>query len=139
MFLSLRYSTMISFILSTTYSVTEIPTRRDSAKRQLLRLYSQFSFTKILKALQVFIFTAFWRYVPRPIKIVPYRRRQTKVTETPSRRYFEHIFQNAFLYCCFFNIDYRPTYRYVGKHAEGNIKKQLLYLHKIFERRPKDA
>ena len=40
LFLSLRYSTMVSFILSTTFSVTEIHPRRDSAKCQLLRLYS---------------------------------------------------------------------------------------------------
>ena len=37
---------MVSFILSTTFSVTEIPPRRDSAKYQKLYLYSQFSFTK---------------------------------------------------------------------------------------------
>ena len=42
---------MVSFILSTTFTVTEIPPQRDSAKSQLLRLYSKFSFTKILKAL----------------------------------------------------------------------------------------
>ena len=41
---------MVSFMLSTTFSVTEILPQRDSAKSQLLRLYSQFSFTKILKA-----------------------------------------------------------------------------------------
>ena len=32
MFLSLPYSTMVSFILSTTFSVAEIIPRRDSAK-----------------------------------------------------------------------------------------------------------
>ena len=42
---------MVSFILSTTFLVTEISHQRDSAKSQLLRLYSQFLFTKILKAL----------------------------------------------------------------------------------------
>ena len=42
---------MVSFILSTTFSITEIPPQRDSAKSQLLRLYSQFPFTKVLKAL----------------------------------------------------------------------------------------
>ena len=42
---------MISYILSTTFSVTEIPPQRYSVKSQLLRRYSQFSFTKILKAL----------------------------------------------------------------------------------------
>ena len=40
---SVRYSTMVSFILSNTFSVTEIPPKRNSAKCQLLRLYSQFS------------------------------------------------------------------------------------------------
>ena len=83
MFLSLRYSTMVSFILSATFSATEIPPWRNSAKCQLLRLYSQFSFTKILKALQVLIFAAFWRNVQR------------------------QLFKNIFLYRCFFNIDYR--------------------------------
>ena len=63
---------MVSFILSTTYHVTEISPLRDSAKRQLLRLYSQFSFTKISKALQVLIFTIFWRNIRRPSKIVSY-------------------------------------------------------------------
>ena len=51
MFMSLQYSTMVSFILSITFSITEIPPQRDSAKSQLLRLYSQFSLNKILKAL----------------------------------------------------------------------------------------
>ena len=35
---------------------------------------------------------------------------------------FEYIFYNAFLYRCFFNIDYRSTYRYGGKHVERNMK-----------------
>ena len=51
MFLSPQYSTMVSFILSNTLSVTEIPPQKDSAKSQSLRLYFQFSITKILKAL----------------------------------------------------------------------------------------
>ena len=46
---------MVSFILSTTFSVTEILPQKDSAKSQLLRLYSQFSFTKILKALPTYL------------------------------------------------------------------------------------
>ena len=55
MFLSLRYSKMVNFILSNTLFVKEkFPPRRDSGKCQLLRLYSQFSFTKILKALKLF-------------------------------------------------------------------------------------
>ena len=63
---SIRSSRIVRYILSTTLPVTEIAPRRDSDKCQLLRLYSQFSFTKILKTLQVIIFTAFWRNVPRP-------------------------------------------------------------------------
>ena len=51
MLLSFQNSAMASFILSTTLSVTAISPRWDSAKCQLLRLYFQFSFSKILKAL----------------------------------------------------------------------------------------
>ena len=71
MFLSLQNSTMVSFILSTTFSGSEIPPRRDAAKRQLLGLYSNFSFAKILKALQVLIFTACGGTSLGPPKIVP--------------------------------------------------------------------
>ena len=48
---------MVSFIFSTTFSVREILPRRDSTECQMLGLYSQFSFYKMLKALQVLIFT----------------------------------------------------------------------------------
>ena len=109
MFLSLQYSTKVSFISSTTFLVTESCPRRDSAKCQLLHLYSPFSSTQILKALKVFIFAAFRRDVPR--KTLP-RLLQDIV--------FEHIFLNAFLYRCFFNIDYNQKYRYACKHLEGN-------------------
>ena len=54
---------MVICIVNTTFTVTETPPRRDSAKCQLLRLHFQFSFIKILKALQVLIFTTFWRNV----------------------------------------------------------------------------
>ena len=50
MFLSLRYSTRVRFILGSAFSVDEIAPKGDSAKCQLLRLYSQFSWTKILNA-----------------------------------------------------------------------------------------
>ena len=40
---------MVSFILSATFSVIKILPQRDSAKSQLLRLYTQFSFTKKLR------------------------------------------------------------------------------------------
>ena len=49
MYLSLWYSAMVSFIISTILSVTEIPHRRDSAKCQLVRLYSQFHSPKCYK------------------------------------------------------------------------------------------
>ena len=42
------------------------PLKRFSFVSILLRFYSQFSFTKILKALQVLIFKTFWRNVARP-------------------------------------------------------------------------
>ena len=58
---------------------------------------------------------------------------------------FEHVFQNAFPYRCFFNIGYRQICRYkhigkhIGKHVERNIK-NTFYICKIFvERRPKDG
>ena len=50
MFLPLRYSTRVRFILGSAFSVDEIAPKGDSAKCQLLRLYSQFSWTKILNA-----------------------------------------------------------------------------------------
>ena len=52
--------------LSTTFYVTEVYPERNSAKCELLRLYIQFYFTKILKALQFFVFIAFWWKVLRP-------------------------------------------------------------------------
>ena len=57
----------------------------------------------------------------------------------PEKLIFEHILSIASLYRCFFNIYHMKTYSYVVKHVEGNIKKQLQYLHKIFERRSKDV
>ena len=44
----------------------DFPLKRFSYVSILLLLYSQFSFTKILKALQVLIFKTFWRNVARP-------------------------------------------------------------------------
>ena len=74
----LMLNTMVSFILSTTFYVTEIHPWRDSGKYQLLRLYSKFPLIKVLKALQVLMFTAFWSNVSR----------QTSVTKTSTRRHF---------------------------------------------------
>ena len=87
MFPFLRNSIIVSFIFSTTFSHTESNTQRDSAKCQLLRLYSQFSFTKILKALQALIFTSFWGNFPR----ISQKRSlltSTNVTETSSKSHF---------------------------------------------------
>ena len=47
---------MVSFFLCTTFFVTEIPPSRDLAKCELLRLYFQFLFAKLLKTLQFFVF-----------------------------------------------------------------------------------
>ena len=86
--------------------------------------HSQFSFTKILKALQVLIFTVFWK--KSQYKLTLPRRSQDVI--------FEHIFKNAFLYhFYFFNIDYSLTYRYVCKHAEENIKKSFYICIKFWE------
>ena len=46
----------------------------------------------------------------------------------PQNAIFEHIFQNVFLYCYFFNIDYR----YVGKHAGRKIKNSFYICIKRF-------
>ena len=106
MFLSLRYSTFASFIVSTTFSIIEIPPQRDSAKSQLLRLYSQFSFTKILKALHAGLnIYSILEESPRALlkaflidveRLTLLRRFQDVI--------FEHIFSNIFLYRYFFNI-----------------------------------
>ena len=82
----------VSFIWSTAFSVIEIPHRRDPAKCQLLRLHPPFSFTKMLKALQVIIFTAFRGTSKGAPKNVPYWRRQTNVTGTYSRRHSQTYF-----------------------------------------------
>ena len=54
------------FILSTSFSVSKISPLKDSVKSQLLRLYSQFLFLKILRALQFFTLMTFWKNVLRP-------------------------------------------------------------------------
>ena len=74
---------------------------------KLLRLCSQFLFTKTLKVLQALIFTHFGGTSQGPPTNVSYWLRQTKITETPSDLIFEHIFKKAFLYRCFLNIYYR--------------------------------
>ena len=67
---------MISFILSITFSVTENPPQRDSAKSQLLRLHSQSSFIKILKVphtgLYIIYIYSILENVPSPPKNIPY-------------------------------------------------------------------
>ena len=44
-----------------------------------------------------------------------------------------------FYIVAFFNIDYRQTYRNLGKHIEGNIKNSLYICKNFVERRPKDV
>ena len=71
------------------------PPWRDSARYQLLRLYSQFPFIKVLKALQVLMVTAFWRNVSR----------QTSVTKTSTRCHFRAYllkFISISLFCKYF-------------------------------------
>ena len=81
-------------------------TRRDSSKYQLLRLYSQFSFTKILEPLQVLIFTAFWRNVPfwrsALLEMFLCWCQQTIITETSSRRHFPACFSKCISITMFF-------------------------------------
>ena len=85
---------MVSFILSTTFSVTEIPPQSDSAKNQLLRLYSQFSFTKILKALHTG-FNIYNILEERPKALLKMFLIEVDRLMLPKRRQdvsFEHIF-----------------------------------------------
>ena len=58
---------------------------------------------------------------------------------TLPRRHFWAYFLNAFLYRCFFNIDYRYTYRYVGKQVEENIKNTFYICIKFVGKRPKEV
>ena len=53
------------FYLKYYFLCPKTPPGRNSAKRQLLLFYSQLSFIKILKALQVLIFKTFWKTGPR--------------------------------------------------------------------------
>ena len=108
MFLSLRYSTMINFILSTTFSVTEMLPQRDSGKSQLLRLYSQFSFTKILKALHTgFNIYNILEELPKALlKMFLIDVNSLTLPIRPQDVIFDNIFKNAFLCRCFFNIGY---------------------------------
>ena len=74
-----------------------------------------------------------------PLKIILIDVDRLMLPRRPENLIFEHILSNASLYRCFFNIYYMKTYSYVVKLVDGNIKKQLQYLHKISERRPKNV
>ena len=85
---------MVSFILSTTFFDTEISHQRDLAKSQLLRLYSQFSFTKILKALRT-DFNIYSILEERPkafLKMFLIDVDRRKLPRRPQDIIFEHIF-----------------------------------------------
>ena len=97
MVLSLPYSTMVSFILSTTFSVTEFHLRRHSDKYQLLRLYSQFSFQALKRYL-----------IDVDILTLPRR---------PQDVIFDHIFKNAF-YIVVFSI------LTIGRHIDMQVNMQ---------------
>ena len=76
------------------------PPRKDSAKSQLLRLYSKFSFIKVLKALQVLIFTTFWRNVTRPSQICAL----LTSTDWTYRDILQRSFSSIFLKCVFISL-----------------------------------
>ena len=73
--LSLWHSQTVSFFWII-FFVTEAPPSplhpwRDLAQCELLRLHFQFSFNKLLKALQFFVFITFWRNVLRSLQKFP--------------------------------------------------------------------
>ena len=82
------------FCLFDTFSVTEIPPQRDSAKRQLLHLYSQFSLTKILKALHagLDIYSILEERPKALLKIFLIDVDRLTLLKRPPDVIFEHIF-----------------------------------------------
>ena len=100
---------VVSFIFSTTFSVREILPRRDSTECQMLGLYSQFSFYKMLKALQVLIFTySILEKRPKALLTMFLIDVDRLTLPRPLQDViFKHIFKNQFLYRCVFNIGYR--------------------------------
>ena len=67
MFLPLWYSKMIGFSQVPVSLLQKFPPQRDSVMYELLSLYFQFWFTKILKALQFSVFIIFWRNLPKTV------------------------------------------------------------------------
>ena len=88
---------MVSFILSTTFSVTEVPLQRDSAKSQLLRFYSQFSFTKILKGLPtgLNLYSILEEHHKALLKMFLIDVDRLTLPRRPQDIIFEHIFKNV--------------------------------------------
>ena len=85
---------MVSFILSTTFSVTKISSRRDSAKSQLLSLYSQFLFSKILKALHtgLSIYSILEQHLKALLKMLLIDVDRLTLPRRSQDVFFEHIF-----------------------------------------------
>ena len=85
---------MVSFILSTTFSVNEIHPQRNSAKSQLLHLYSQFSFTKIPKALHtgLNIYSILEERPKALLKMLLIEVDRLTLLRRPQDVIFEHIF-----------------------------------------------
>ena len=94
---------MVSFILSTSFCITEITPQGDSDRSELPRLYFQCSFTKILKALH----TGFNVY-----KILEERPKalQKVFLFDVDRRQFPNIFFKIHFYILAFSI------LTIGKH-----------------------
>ena len=103
-FLSLRYSTIVSFILSTTFSVTETPPRRDFPLEVLIAtsLFSIFIHqnTKITTGLNIYHILE-----ERPKALLKMFLIDVDRLTLPRRSQdviFEYIFKNAFLYLVVF-------------------------------------
>ena len=85
---------MVSFILSTTLFITKILHQRDSAKSQLLRLYSQFSLIKILKALHtnLNIYSILEKRLKALLKMFLIEVERLTLLRRPQEVIFERIF-----------------------------------------------
>ena len=88
----------------------------------LFNIQQRSVFTKILKALQFFIFIAFGGTSQYPPENVPYWRQQTYVTDTS----FLSIFFKILFYIVDFSILTIGKHS-VGKDAEGNIKMPSMF------------
>ena len=85
---------MVNIILITIFSVTEILPQKDLAKSQLVRLYSQFSFSKILKALHkgLNIYSILEERTNALLKMFHIDVDRLTLPKRPQDVIFEHIF-----------------------------------------------